>query len=114
MGDKIDGNPRGLLLDVKQWASEGLMDAALAAGYYRDGGDAIKACRALNDETGGKCDVWYYGWVPQTVADFQRDAAEARQLGAGHILYWEADYIDDRINAGDLKAVMSAAAVTSG
>ena len=36
--DRIDGNLRGLLLDVKTWADEGLMDAALAAGYYRDGG----------------------------------------------------------------------------
>ena len=115
MGDKIDGNPRGLLLDVSTWAKEGLMDAAVAAGYYRDGGTATMAYRALRDETGGasgKVDVWYYGWVPQTVADFQRDTAAAREVGASQILYWEADYIDDRSNAPELKAAMSAEAKT--
>ena len=91
------------------------MDAAVAAGYYREGGNATMAYRALRDETGGasgKVDVWYYGWVPQTVADFQRDTAAAREVGASQILYWEADYIDDRPNAAELKAAMSAEAKT--
>jgi hypothetical protein len=70
--DRIDGNLRGLLLDVKTWADEGLIDAALAAGYYRDGGTPEMAWKALKDETGGKVDVWTYAWVPQTVADFDR------------------------------------------
>jgi hypothetical protein len=51
-------------------------------------------------------DVWSYGWVPQTVADFQRDFALAQQLGAKQILFWEADYIDDRPQAAELKAAM--------
>jgi hypothetical protein len=105
--DKIDGNLRGLLLDVNTWAREGLMDAAVAAGYYRDGGTPEMAYRALKQETEGKVDVWSYAWVPQTVADFQRDFALAQQLGANRILFWEADYIDDRPQAAELKAVMS-------
>jgi hypothetical protein len=106
--DRIDGNLRGLLLDVKSWADEGLMDAALAAGYYRDGGTPEMAWRALRDETGGKVDVWTYAWVPQTVADFDRDANLATSLGAEQVLFWEADYIDDRAQAAALKKSMSA------
>ena len=41
--NKIDGNLRGLLLDVNTWAKEGLMDSVVAAGYYRDGGNAALA-----------------------------------------------------------------------
>jgi hypothetical protein len=105
--DKIDGNLRGLLLDVNTWAREGLMDAAVAAGYYRDGGTPELAYRALKKETEGRVDVWSYAWVPQNIADFQRDFALARQLGAQQILFWEADYIDDRPQAAELKAAMS-------
>jgi hypothetical protein len=112
MVDKIDGNPRGLLLDTATWANEGLMDAAVAAGYYRDGGDARKAAEALKNETSGKVDVWTYGWVPQTAAEFNGDCDIAASVGAKHILFWEADYIDDRPNAAELKAAMTARAVT--
>src|ERR1019366_2958230 len=56
--DKIAGNLRGLLLDVNTWAQEGLIDAAVAAGYYREGGTAELAYRALKRETEGKVDVW--------------------------------------------------------
>jgi hypothetical protein len=45
--------------------------------------------------------------VPQTVADFQRDFALAQQLDAKQILFWEADYIDDRPQAAELKAAMA-------
>src|SRR5206468_10922899 len=102
--DKIDGNLRGLLLDVTTWAREGLMDTAVAAGYYRDGGNAELAYRALQKETEGKVDVWTYAWVPQNVADFEATLATARNVGAKQILFWEADYIDDRPNAAELKA----------
>jgi hypothetical protein len=105
--NKIDGNLHGLLLDVKTWAREGLVDSVVAAGYYRDGGSPEMAYRALRDETENKVDVWTYAWVPQTVADFDRDFALAKSLGAKEILFWEADYIDDRPNAGELKAAMS-------
>jgi hypothetical protein len=111
-GDKIDGNRRGLLLDVKQWANEGLMDAAVAAGYYRDGGNSELAHNALRNETDGKVDVWTYEWVPQSVDEFNRDAATAANVGAKQILFWEADYIDDRANAAELKRAMSAGART--
>ena len=104
--DRIAGNLKGLLLDVGAWAREGLVDCVVAAGYYRDGGTPEKAYRALKEETGGKVDVWSYAWVPQTVAEFDRDFNLARSLGARQLLFWEADYIDDRKNAAELKAAM--------
>jgi uncharacterized lipoprotein YddW (UPF0748 family) len=104
--DKIDGNRRGLLLDVNTWAREGLMDAAVAAGYYRDGGTPEMAYQALRKETEGRVEAWSYAWVPQTVADFQRHFTLAQQLGARQLLFWEADYIDDRPQAPELKAAM--------
>jgi hypothetical protein len=110
MQDAIDGNLRGLLLDVPTWAKEGLIDAVIAAGYYRPGGDATKAFEALKKETNNKVDVWYYAWVPNTVDEFNRDYAAAEKLGAKNILFWEADYIDDRANAAALKQAMSAKA----
>ena len=97
--DRIAGNLKGLLLDVKTWADEGLVDSVIAAGYYRDGGTPEMAYKALKEETGGKVDVWTYAWVPQNVAEFDRDFALAKSLGAKQILFWEADYIDDRPNA---------------
>ena len=71
-----------------------------------------KAYQALREETKNKVDIWYYGWVPTTVADFDRDFKAAIELGARQILFWEADYIDDRANAAELKAAMSAKART--
>jgi hypothetical protein len=110
MQDPIDGNLRGLLLDVATWADEGLMDAAIAAGYYRPGGDATKAFQALRQETHDKVDVWYYAWVPQTPEEFAREFEAARKLKAKRVLFWEADYIDDRPNAAGLKHAMAARA----
>jgi len=104
--DKIDGNLRGLLLDVKTWAAEGLIDHAVAAGYYRDGGNAELAHNALRDETGGKVDMWTFAWVPETVAQFEADFALAQRVGAKQILFWEADYIAARGNAAELQAAM--------
>jgi hypothetical protein len=108
--DRIAGNLRGLLLDVPAWAEEGLMDAAVAAGYYRDGVTAAGAWQELRKDAGGKVDVWTYAWVPQNVGEFERDFALARSLGANQILFWEADYIDDRSSPGELKRAMSARA----
>jgi glycosyl hydrolase family 10 len=110
MQDPIDGNLRGLLIDVAAWAEEGLMDAAIAAGYYRAGGNATKAFEALRDETKGKVDLWYYAWVPQTPEEFGREFETARGLAAKRMLFWEADYIDDRPQAAALKKAMSARA----
>jgi len=61
----------------------------------------------LRRETENKVTVWTYAWVPHTVAAFERDFALAQQVGAKEILFWEADYIDDRTNAAELKALMS-------
>jgi uncharacterized lipoprotein YddW (UPF0748 family) len=104
--DKIAGNLAGLLLDVKTWAAEGLMDGVVAAGYYRDGGTPEMAYRALRDETDGKVHQWLYAWVPETVGGFETDFNLAQKLGARQMLLWEADYIDGRANAVELKAAM--------
>jgi hypothetical protein len=109
--DRIAGNLRGLLLDVPAWAREGLIDAAVAAGYYRDGGTPAGAYQALKEETAaGKVDVWTYAWVPRNLAEFNRDFELAQSAAAGQMLLWEADYIDDRPNAAELKAAMAARA----
>jgi hypothetical protein len=94
-GDRIDGNLRGLLIDVPAWCREGLVDGVVAAGYYRDGGTAESAYRALSAEAGGRAGVWLYAWVPKDVAEVGRDLDLARKLGARQILFWEADYLDD-------------------
>jgi uncharacterized lipoprotein YddW (UPF0748 family) len=104
--NKIDGNLRGLLLNLKVWAREGLIDAVVAAGYYRDGGTPESAWCALKEETEGTVDVWAYAWVPQTVAQVEAEVLLAKKLGAKQILFWEADYIDDRPNAAALKQAM--------
>ena len=104
--NKIDGNLRGLLLDVTTWAREGLVDSVVAAGYYRDGGNAELAWQALRKETEGKVDVWTYAWVPSSVGDVEQSFALADRMGARQILFWEADYIDDRPNAAELKTSM--------
>jgi hypothetical protein len=104
--DKIDGNLRGLLLDVATWAEEGLIDAAVPAGYYLAGGNAELATRALQEETKNSVDVWGYAWVPKTSAEAEEAFTVAEKSGAKQILFWEADYIDDRANAAELKQTM--------
>ena len=105
--DKIDGNLRGLLLDVNTWAQEGLMDSAVAAGYYMSGGNVELATKALQKETENKVDVWPYAWVPNNVPEAEQTFATAEKLNAKQVLFWEADYIDDRSNAAELQASMS-------
>jgi len=107
VGQPIAGNLKGLLLDTGTWAEEGLVDSVVAAGYYRDGGTPEQAHCALREETRGKVDVWTYAWVPRSVAEFERDFALARSLGAPQILFWEADYIDDRPDAGAIGEAMT-------
>ncbi len=96
---------------METWAQEGLIDAAIAAGYYRAGGTAETAYQALAKETGGKVDVWYYAWVPFSVDEFTNEFNTAHKLGAERMLFWEADYIDGRPNPAELKAAMAAKAV---
>ncbi len=95
VGGEIDGNLRGMLLDPETWAKEGLIDAAVPAGYYRDGGTPAQAYRWLQNELGDKVDTWYFGWVPGDAASFESDFWSAKKLGASTILFWEADYIDN-------------------
>jgi hypothetical protein len=106
MGDKIDGNLRGLLLDTATWAGEGLIDEITAAGYYRDGGDAKQAYQWLRAEVPASVDVWLWCWVPSTTEEFDRDFALAQELGAHQILFWEADYIDIYANKAELQQHM--------
>ncbi len=107
--DRIAGNLKGLLLDVKTWAEESLVDSALAAGYYRDGGTPEMAFKALREETEGKLDVWTFAWM-QNVADFKRDFTLAKSLGAKQMLFWEADYIDNPPEKMELQQAMKARA----
>ena len=102
-------NLQGLLLDVKAWASEGLMDAAVAAGYYapNSGGTPELAYEHLKELTGGKIDIWMYAWVPTTAETFRTGLENARKLSAKQILYWEADYIDNNPHKADLQKMMS-------
>lgn len=104
--NKIDGNLRGLLLDVQSWAREGLIDAVVPAGYYLSGGSAVAAAKALREETEGQVNVRTYAWVPSTLAEVEQAVAVADQANARQILFWEADYIDDRVNAAELKKEM--------
>jgi hypothetical protein len=60
----------------------------------------------LQKETEGKVDVWTYAWVPSSVAELDGTFAVAEKVGTKQILFWEADYIDDRANAADLKQRM--------
>jgi hypothetical protein len=101
--DKIDGSLNGLLLDVNTWAAEKLMDSAVPAGYYLAGGNAVLAWQSLKQQVGPAVDLWTYAWVPQDAADFQGSLAIAQQVGARQILFWEADYFDDRKNPQLLK-----------
>ena len=83
----------GLLCDIGDWAREGLIDAAITAGYYRADGTPEKAYRWLVEETGGQIPVWYYGWNGASAENFKAQAAEAEKLGAEELLLWESDYI---------------------
>ena len=105
--DKIDGNLNGLLLELDVWAEEGLVDAAVAGGYYRDQGTPEQAYRALQEETGGHVPIWLYVTMPDSVATLDANVATARALGAPQVLFWEADLIDDgRANLAELQGAM--------
>lgn len=105
-----DGSLRGLLLDVQTWAGEGLMDEAVAAGYYRPGGNAELTYNWLKEQTLGKCDLWLFGWNG-SVEGFRNDTALAERLGAAELLLWESDYIElPPKNADRVKAMSDYAA----
>jgi len=95
LGDRIADSLKGMLLDVRTWAREGLIDAAAPAGYFKGGGSTEEAYRALKQETGGRIEIWPYEWVPKSPQEFATQAGRARALGARQILFWEGDYFDD-------------------
>jgi hypothetical protein len=113
---KYVDNLQGMLLDVETWAKEGLMDAAIPAGYYapNSGGNAELAYNYLKKLTGGKVDVWMYDWVPNSPEAAVTSYNRAKALGAKHVLYWEADYIDNPANKADIQKAMSEHAVMPG
>jgi hypothetical protein len=55
--------------------------------------------------------VWTYAWVPTTPAEAGEACALADKVGASQVLFWEADYIDDRTNAQAIKAALRQRAV---
>jgi len=89
---RLNGNKNGLLLDVAQWAKEGWIDEAVAAGYYRKGGTPAKAYAYMKELVGRNCGVWSYEWVPCNTEQFEASIKRAKRLGAKQILYWESDY----------------------
>jgi uncharacterized lipoprotein YddW (UPF0748 family) len=105
---KYADNLRGLLLDVETWATEGLIDAAVPAGYYAagSGGTPALAYDHLRTLTGNKVAIWMYAWVPGSVDDLLSGLDLARSLGADHILFWEADYIDNLPHKAALQQAM--------
>jgi hypothetical protein len=104
-GNKVNGSLQGLLCDMTQWAEEGLIDEAVLAGYYWQGGDSTQAWYELKEETSGKVKPWLYEWTPQTALDMERCLHAAEKAGAGQILFWEADYIDN-IPKQDLQQIV--------
>lgn len=103
-GNKINGSYRGMLCNLADWAQEQLIDAAVAAGYYLDGGDSEQAHQSLLDETAGKVNAWLYEWVPRTVSALSEYLRRAEKRNANQILFWEADYIDN-IPESDAQAI---------
>lgn len=99
-------NLRGLLLDTPTWAKEGLMDAVVAAGYYRPGGTPEAAYDAVRQETGGRVPVWLFGWIGSR-DQFLADVQLAKRLGAPQLLLWESDYIGLPPAQGPLVKAMS-------
>lgn len=87
-----DGSLRGLLCDVRTWAREGLIDEAVAAGYYREGGTPAGAFEWLRKETEGRIGLWLYGWLGAAYP-FRADTKLAESLGASELLLWESNYI---------------------
>lgn len=85
-------NLRGLLLDVKTWAWEELIDAVVGAGYYRPGGSPEAAFKHLREVTESRVAVWTYAWIG-AADQFIADAQLAERLGASQMLLWESDYI---------------------
>lgn len=105
---KYADNLSGLLLDVAAWANEDLIDAAVPAGYYYkgSGGTPEKAYNYLKSLTKGNVDIWVYFRVPRKSKEFIEDYNKARELGAKNILFWEADYIDNKRNNEELQNLM--------
>ena len=112
-GHNLDGNLRGLLLDTKTWSEEGLIDSIVAAGYYRDGGNAKQTYEWLREDTHPQVETWLYAWMPGTPEELHETLELAQELDTPQILFWEADYIDSVVapqNKAELLRQMSAAA----
>lgn len=111
----INGNLNGLLVDLKTWAQEGLVDEVVSGGYYTDGTNVETAYQHLQAEVGDYCKPWMYAWVPDSVQRFHDSIRMAEKLGTHQILYWESDYIEmpDRRDDSDLHSAMNGYAYQS-
>jgi hypothetical protein len=81
----------------------------LTATYYapNSGGTQELAYDYLEKLTGGKIDIWMYTQVPNSPEAFTASYDKARALGAKHILFWEADYIDNFANKAEIQKAMT-------
>lgn len=100
-------NLHGLLLDVAQWAREGLVDCFVGAGYYRPGGSPEAGYHSLRAELGHKVDMGLFGWIASP-AQFESESSLAGRLGATELLLWESDYLELPPARADLVRMMSA------
>ena len=99
----------GLLLDVRRWAADRLVDEFIPAGYYRNDGNAEKACRWLQEETQGKARVGVFGWIASP-DQFAGDIQLVQKLGSPELLLWESDYLGLPPAKADLVGVMAGCA----
>ncbi len=93
----INGCLHGQLIDIQTWAKERLIDEVVVAGYYRKGGTPEKALKYIKEQVGNRCKIWMYWWVPGSMEDFLKSLKTARKCGATQILFWESDYVENRV-----------------
>ena len=100
-------NLRGLLIDVRRWSEERLLDQVFAAGYNRPGGQPGMAYEWLRTEVTDNVTVGLFGWIvsPREFAD---DVRLAEEVGASELLLWESDYIGLPPANAELVEAMSA------
>jgi hypothetical protein len=102
----VNGSLAGLLCDVRAWAERGLIDGAVAAGYFVGDGNAERAHAYLKAETGGRIPIALYCWMPKRPTDFQSCAVAAERVEAEELLFWEGDYLD-AVTKGEQAALAS-------
>lgn len=95
-GNRIAGSLNGLLCDIGTWSDENLATAYVPAGYYLSPGTPAKACASVQAEIGAAGTVMPYFWLPASEAEVSAVHDAAQKLQCREVLFWEADYIDQR------------------